>query len=61
MDITKDLETYNEGNKSQKLSSIADFCNWFILTNVLCPWGCLEFVHKVGYVYLYTSIQKFIQ
>ena len=39
-DITKDLETCNEGIKYQKLSSIADVCNQFILPNILCPWGC---------------------
>ena len=61
MDRTKDLETWNEGIKSQKLSYIDDVCNQFILPNVLCPWGCSEFIHKVGYVDLYTVIQQFIQ
>ena len=37
MDITKDLETWNEAIKSQKLSSITDVCNQFLLPNVLCP------------------------
>ena len=36
MDITKDLETWNEGIKYQKLSYISDVCNQFILPNVLC-------------------------
>ena len=61
MDITKGLETWNEGIKSQKLSYIADVCNQFLLPNVLCPWGCSEFIHKVGYVDLDTVIQLFIQ
>ena len=61
MDRTKDLETWNEGIKSQKLSSIADFCNQFILPNVVCPWVCLEFIFKFGYVDMYTVIQLFIQ
>ena len=61
MDRTKELETYNEGIKSQKLSSIADGCNRFLLPNVLCPWGCSEFIHRVGYVDLDTVIQQFIQ
>ena len=54
---TKDLETWNEGIKYQKLSSIADFCNHFFKPNVLYPWGCLEFIHKVRYVDLDTVIQ----
>ena len=61
MDRTKDLETWNEGIKSQKLSSIADVCNQFLLPNFLFQWGCSQFIHKVGYVDLDTLIQPFIQ
>ena len=61
MDRTRNLETWNEGIKSQKLSSIADVCNRFILPNVLCPWGFSEFIHKFGYVDMDTVIQQFIQ
>ena len=61
MDITKDFETWDERIKFPKLSYIADACNQFILPNVLCPWGCLEFNNKVGYVDLGTVIQQFIQ
>ena len=57
MDRTKDLETWNEGIKYQKLGSISDVCNHFILPNVLCPWGCLDFIHKVGYFDMDTVIQ----
>ena len=61
MDITKDLETCNEGIKSPKIIFIDDFCNQFLLPNFLCPWGCSDFIHKVGYVNLDTVIQLFIQ
>ena len=61
MDRNKDLETCNEGIKSQKLSSIADVCNKFLLPNVLCTWGCSEFINKFGSVDLNTVIQQFIQ
>ena len=61
MDRIKDLETWNEGIKYQKLSSIDDVCNQFLLPNVICPWGCSEFIHKVGYVDLDTVIQQFVQ
>ena len=61
MDRTKDLETWNEEIKWQKLSSIADVCNQFLLPHALCPWGCSDFIHKVGYVDLDTVIQQFIQ
>ena len=57
MDKTKDLETWNEGIKSPKLIYIADVCNQFLLPNGICPWGCSEFIHKVGYVGLDTVIQ----
>ena len=61
MDTTKVLETWNEGTKSQRLIYISDVCNKFILPNVLCLWGCSEFINKVGYVDMYTVIQRFIQ
>ena len=61
MDITKDFETWNERIKFPELSYIADACNQFILPNVLCPRGWLEFIHIVGYVDLDTAIQPFIQ
>ena len=57
MDRTQDLETWNEGIKYQKLCYIADVCNWFLLPNVIWPWGCSEFIHKVVYVELSTVIQ----
>ena len=60
MDITKDLETYNKGIKSKKLSSISDVCYRFLLTNVLFPWRCSEFIHKFGYIDLDTVIKLFI-
>ena len=49
MDIPKDLETWSEEIKSQKLSYIADVCNQFLLPNVFCPWGCSDFIHKAEY------------
>ena len=61
MDRTKGLETFNQGIKSQKISFTADVFNQFLLTNVICPWVCLEFIHKVGYVDLDTVIQRFIK
>ena len=34
---------------------------YFIITKCFSPWGCSEFNHKVGYVYLDTVIQGFNQ
>ena len=61
MDRIKDLKNWNEGIKYQKLSSIADVCNRFLLPNVICPWVFSEFIHKVGCVDQDTVIQRFIQ
>ena len=61
MDRDKDLKNQNEGIKYQKLSSIADVCNQFLLQNILYPWGCSEFINKFGYVDLDTVIQQYIQ
>ena len=61
MDRAKDLEDWSEGIKPQKLSYIYDVCNWFLLPNVLCQRGCLEFIHKIGHFHLDTIIQWFIK
>ena len=61
MDRTKYLETRDKGIKSQKLSYIDDFFNQFLLPNVLCPWGCSDFIHTVVSVDLDIVIQQFIQ
>ena len=61
MDRNKDLETWNEGIKTQKLGSIADVCDQFLLPNFLCPWVCSEFIHKFGYVDLDNVIKRSIQ
>ena len=60
MDRTKDLETWNVWIKYQKLISIADICDQFLLPNVICPWGFSEFINKVGYVNLDTVILLFL-
>ena len=61
MDRTKDLETCNWGIKNGKLSSIADVFNKLLLPNVLFPWVCSEFIHKVRYVDMGTVIKRLIQ
>ena len=61
MDRTKDLETWNENIQSQKISSIAVFCNQFLLQNDLFPWVFSEFIHKIKYVDSDTVIQLFIK
>ena len=61
MDRNKELEKWNEGIKSQKLISIDNVCNQFLLPNVLCPWEYSDFIQNVRYVDLDTAMQKLIQ
>ena len=59
VDRTLDLIEWNEKIKSQRLSSIIDVCNKFTIPNVLCPWGCSEFLFKTGYMKLELIYQRF--
>ena len=61
MDRNKDLDNLNEEIKHQKLSSIADVCNSFLLPNVLWPWVLSEFIHKFWHADMYTVIQLSVQ
>ena len=61
VDRTEDLNIWNNAMECQQLSSIADVCNRFLLPTVLCPWGCSEFLHCVGFLDIDTIMQRFIE
>ena len=33
-------------DEKKHLPSIANICNELLIPNVLCPWGCTEYLHK---------------
>ena len=50
VDRTPELSEWKDDMDSQLLSRIASSCNIHLLPKNLCPWGCSEFDHKVGYL-----------
>ena len=59
-EISSDLEKFNSYIKSELLSDIAIGCNKFLMPTVLCPWGCSEYLHRVGYMDMDVCIQRFL-
>ena len=60
-DRTKDITKWDNSIESGNLNKIADVCNKLLIPTVLCPWGCSEFLHKVGYISIQLIFQKHFQ
>ena len=60
-DITNDIKCFNTGVKHELLSQVADVCNKYLMPTVLCPWGCTEYLHRVGKLPLDILLQRFLQ
>ena len=59
-EISSDLEKFDSYIKSELLSDIAIGCNKYLMPTVLCPWGCSEYLHRVGYMEMDVCIQRFL-
>ena len=33
-------------------------CNKFLMPNILCPWGCTEYIHQCGHIEMDLMIQR---
>ena len=60
-DATTDIEEWNDDIDSYLLSRLANITNKFPVPTVKCPWGCSEFIHKVGYLPLDIIFQRYLQ
>ena len=58
-DISEDQIKFQKLRDSDLLSEIAKGCDEFIIPNVLCPWGCSEYIHKVGEFPIDLLIQRY--
>lgn len=47
--------------ESFDLGHLISTTNKHLMPNVLCPWGCTEYIHKCGYVSMDSVIQQFIR
>ena len=60
-DRTFDLRNWEEKIQSNKLYKIAKACNMYMIPNVLCPWGCNEFIFRCGFVSIDIVFQRFLR
>ena len=59
-DRTKDLIHWNEAIDSFMLPRLATACNNYLQPTIKCPWGCSEFLHKVGNISLDIIFQRYL-
>lgn len=60
-DVTNNIKEWNDDIDSYLLSRLAKTTNKFPVPTVKCPWGCSEFIHKVGYLPIDTIFQRYLQ
>ena len=48
MDQSEKLSILNEILDFGKIGDLKDACNKVLFPDVLCPWGCTEFIHEFG-------------
>jgi hypothetical protein len=60
-DRTMDRKEWDDDISSQYLSRLASTCNKHLLPSIKCPWGCSEFLHKVGHLPIDIIIQRLLQ
>ena len=49
-DKSLDIKLWNADINSYLLSRLASTSNKYLYPSIMCPWGCSEFQHKVGYL-----------
>ena len=59
-DKTKDLSNWDDDIGSYMLSRLRSTSNKYLLPVIKCPWGCSEFMHKVGYLPMDIVFQKYL-
>ena len=60
-DRTDDCFEFTSGISSQKLGVIKKVCDSHLLPDVLCPWGCSEFMHQSAVFPFDVLIQRYFQ
>ena len=57
-DRTDEIKEWNNCMERHNLPEVSRVCNKLLLPTVLCPWGCSEYIHKVGKIPFNIIIQK---
>lgn len=61
MDRTKDINDWKESISKYELSLLRDSCNKYLIPNVLCPFGCSEYIHRTGSLSFEGVLQRYLQ
>ena len=61
VDRSFELDEWKTKLESQKLPDIAQACNKYMIPNVLCPWGCNEFIFRSGFLSIDIVYQRFLR
>ena len=60
-DITHQIREWKEEIDSKLLSRLVKISNKLLISNVLCPWRCSEYIHVCGYVEIDLIMQRYVQ
>ena len=60
-DIMMEYKEFQYDIESYLLSKLANSCNKHLLPNVLCPWGCTDFIHRLGHLPLDVVFQRYFK
>ena len=60
IDMTMEMKHWEDLLGSNDLPQLAQACNNYLTPRVLCPFGCSEFTHKVGYMPMDIVFQRFL-
>ena len=60
-DVTTQINGWNGDIDLYLLARLRDTCNKHLILTVKCPWGCSEFIYKVGYLPLDVVFQRYLQ
>ena len=59
-DVTNEKREFDTLSKDKSLVKVAAVCNKYLMPNILCPWGCSEYMHRSGFISLDLVIQRYM-
>ena len=60
LDRSSDIIQFKNNFESYKISELISSCNNFMMPDILCPWGCTEYIHKPGYIESDLLFQRYL-
>ena len=59
-DRTLGIEEWNNDIDSMSLARLSSSCNKHMISNILCPWGCSEYIFKCGHLDIDCIFQRYL-